>query len=46
VQGLLMGLALLVALAPTATFAADIRQADAVTLGPTQTINDRTDVPA
>jgi hypothetical protein len=39
-QGLLVGLALVVALAPTATFAADIRQGDVVTLGPTQTIND------
>jgi cytoskeletal protein CcmA (bactofilin family) len=35
-----MGLALLVALAPTRTFAADIRQGDVVMVGPTQTIND------
>ena len=40
VQVVLMGLALLVALAPTRTFAADIRQGDVVTVGPTQTIND------
>src|ERR687883_716472 len=40
VQVVLMGLALLVALAPTRTFAADIRQGDVVRVGPTQTIND------
>src|SRR5918911_2671827 len=40
VQVVLVGLALLVALAPTQTFAADIRQGDVVTVGPTQTIND------
>jgi cytoskeletal protein CcmA (bactofilin family) len=39
-QVLLMGLALLVALTPARTFAADIRQGDVVTVGPTQTIND------